>query len=358
MSSAALEKLFIAELNTSDASLKPDLFSYESIFLDRIRPDPSNARFLPATFISNNDAASFTRRLLTKADLMAKYPSVDRVLVGKGCFIICMPYGSQDWKNASESIESIIDLAEHVKSSELIQAPTIFPLEEGNYQILTGHRRFLAMIYAEGLESAAQFKVYKRQPLLQKTKQFQENASRQDLPQYGKLNAFASAKKELDVLSNARLKLGGSRLTVRELAERMGISMGAYDNYNVLTRYPCVPIAYEEGMRTSFTKVKKIVLDIESAFIAEHEIDKLNASDKKLIDEKIQLALLGNDPKPAKKPTIKFAEINSAETVKTLLANNIFEMDTGIDWSAVDWDDAKCVSEAIILVIEYLESSA
>lgn len=78
MSSAALEKLFIAELNTSHASLKPDLFSYESIFLDRIRPDPSNARFLPATFISNNDAASFTRRLLTKADLMAKY-SVIRV---------------------------------------------------------------------------------------------------------------------------------------------------------------------------------------------------------------------------------------------------------------------------------------
>ena len=37
MSSAALEKLFIAELNTSDASLKPDLFSYESIFLNRIR---------------------------------------------------------------------------------------------------------------------------------------------------------------------------------------------------------------------------------------------------------------------------------------------------------------------------------
>ena len=357
MSSAALEKLFIAELSERDASLRSDSFSYKSVFLDRIRPDPSNARFLPVTFISNNDAASFARRLLSKSDLTAKYPSVDRVLVGKGCFIICMPYGSRDWKKASETIESIVELAEHIKSSELIQAPTVFPLDEGDYQILTGHRRFLAMVYAEGVESAAQFKVYKKQPLLKKTKQFQENASRQDLPQYGKLTAFLAARKELDVLCAARRKVGASRLTIKELAERMGISMGAFDNYNVLTRYPCVTRAYEDGIRTSFTKVKKIVLDVESAFIAENKIDKLTSMDRQLVDEKIELALQGNETEPVKSnDRIKFASVASSDTVKTLFADNVFDADTGIDWAAVDWDDASEVSKIISQVVKFIES--
>jgi len=357
MSSKALEKLLVAELNNGQSELKGDLFKYQSVFLDKVRPDPSNARYLPVSFISDKDAASFTRGLTSKNDLMATYHAIDRVLVGKGCFIICMPYGSINWKKASDTIESIVELAEHIKSSELIQAPTIFPLEEGNYQILTGHRRFLALVYAQGMGSAAQFKVYKTPPLLKKTKQFQENASRKDLPQYGKLTAFLNAKKELEVLSTARLKVGAARLTVKEFAERMGISMGAFDNYNVLTRYPCVAKAYQEGLRAPFTRVKKTVLEIEGAFIAKHKLEKLSVSDKQLIDEEIEKNLLGEkQTAPSVPGKIKFASVSSSETIKTLFSSNIFELDAGIDWDSVDWEDPKSVSDVISSVIDFIEN--
>ena len=165
--------------------LKQDNFSYKTIFLNRIKPDPTNARYFPATVISNVHANQFVRRFINKNELIELYQAKDHVLVGKGGFINCAKRDSVEWQQIEKNIESILSLAENIQRSEVIQAPTIHPdIETEDYFVVTGHRRFFAMIYCDGADGVAQFKVYDRALLLKKTKQFQENASGEDLPQY------------------------------------------------------------------------------------------------------------------------------------------------------------------------------
>ncbi|UAA39225.1 hypothetical protein KIH87_02350 [Paraneptunicella aestuarii] len=340
-------------------SVEAERVDYRAIFLSHIVPDPDNARFLPSVIISDEHAKQLTSRKLSKRQLLELYKAENKVIVGKACFINCCEKGSEDWKKAADSIESIIELSKHIAVSELIHAPSIYPLGNGQYQILTGHRRFFAMIYTFGSGAAAQFKVYDRPPLLKSTKQFQENASRVDLPQYGKLTAFVAAQLELEELSNARMQLGQKKLTVRDNASLMGISMGAYDNYNVLTRYPCVTELYERGLSLPLTKAKKVVLDAEAEYAEKHQRQLFNVLDKKEINRLIRERLSG-DKAPALKQDkpFQFKNISDPNIVKQLFECNILQMNVGVDWNALDWNNREEVNQAIANVISYLEQQA
>jgi len=348
------EHLLLSSLSNQE-NLHNTTFTYQSIFLSSIVPDTTNARFLPAILIEDNDAELFVNRKLTKKQLSKIYHGEDHVLIGKSCMINCLKYNSNDWKKANQTIESIMDLGNNISVSELIQAPTLYPINNNKFQILTGHRRFFSLVYANGYGSAAQFKVYKTKPLLTKVKQFQENASREELPQYGKLMAFKSAIFEIETLNTARLKSGLKKLTVKEITTNLGVSMGAYDNYNVLTRYSCVLSAYESGLATPFIKVKKVVLEIESEYKAQHNKTILNITDKKNISDQIESKLLDKKIVVATQKTFKIPKIKSSNTIKELLTSNIMELELGIDWENVDWENHTKVTDILSTVVEFLE---
>lgn len=332
-----------------------DAFTYEVIFLNYIVPDKTNCRYFPAIIINDEHANLLVNRRITKRQLVKIYDGEDHVLVGKSCFVNCLKYDSPEWRKVNKNIESITELANNILVSDLLQAPTIFPLEDEKYQILTGHRRFFALIYSKGVDAPTHFKVYKHQPLLQKVKQFQENASREDLPQFGKLSAFNAAKLEIETLSLANKQLGRAASTVREIVALMGISMGAYDNYNVLTRYPCVLKAYEDGLSFPFIKAKKIVKQVEQAYKTQHQKVILNINDKRAIDSEVKRLL--TDVKDIKKTPehFVFQKIKSSNTVKKLLSSNIMMLDVGIDWETVNWDNSVDVRHVMDKVIEFLE---
>lgn len=353
----SLEQKIIASLGKSDEiNFKDDEIAYEAIFLSNITPDSTNARYLPATMLSDEDASLFVNRKISKRELVKTYDGEGQVLIGKDCIINCLKHGSSEWKKADVTINSIIDLANNLAMSDIIQVPTVYPIDGGKYQVLTGHRRYFALVYANGINSVSQFKVYRREPLLLKTKQFQENASREDLPQYGKLISFNAALNELESVSNARLKRGFKKLTVREIVSIMGISMGAFDNYKVLTRYPCVLKAYEDGMAQPFVKVKKTILAIEEEYKLAHDKTVLNMTDKRHINKEIEQALVGRKKKD-KQPIaqFKFKAISSTSTIKKLFESNIFQLDTGIDWEQLNWENKNEVNQALSQVIDYLE---
>lgn len=334
-------------------------FEYKSIFLSLIQPDPTNGRFLPSILINDEHAKQFCSRKITKKQLIEIYDGENHVLVGKHCIINCLKHGSDDWNKASKTIESIIDLGENISMSEMIQVPTIYPIEHDRYQLLTGHRRFFALVYAKGYGSAAQFKIYDKQPIFVKIKQFQENSSREDLPQYGKLMAFSNALIEVEALNNAKIRTGEKKLTVKETATALGISMGAYDNYNVLTRYAAVQRAYESGLSFSFVKVKKIVLSVESQYKLENNITSLRSSDRKTISETIYAQLTNKRDDLAHtqpKHDFRIKPIHSASALKKLLTNNVMELDIDIDWSSIDWQDHSSVSKALNTIVNYLNS--
>ncbi|TMN45140.1 ParB N-terminal domain-containing protein [Pseudoalteromonas sp. S2755] len=353
--SEKLEQLILSNVNNKEL-FHSETYEYQSLFLSSITPDASNARFLPCIFLEDEHAKQFVTRNISKNQLSKIYQAEDHVLIGKSCIINCLKYGSPEWKKANSTIESIVELGENIAVSEMIQAPTVYPVADGRYQILTGHRRFFALVFAYGFGHVAQFKVYERKPLLAKVKQFQENASREDLPQYGKLQAFLSAMREIDTLDQARLKVGEKKLTVRDKAKNLGISMGAFDNYNVLTRYPEVINAYEKGLSHSFVSAKKIVLSIESDYKEKHQKTQLNLTDRKHIGEVIKQKLTGQKPSSTKPKAFNIKGISSPDVLKTLLFTDVSTLDTQIDWEQLNWQDSQSVNDAITQLIKCINS--
>ena len=339
--------------NQNDVHAIP--FSYRSLFLSSITPDETNARYLPSVLIDDEHAKLFIKRKISKKQLANMYHAEDHVMIGKSCMINCLKYDTPNWRKANHTIQSILELGNNISVSELIQVPTIYPIEDSKFKVLTGHRRFFALIYANGYGSAAEFKVYESMPLLSKVKQFQENASRAELPQYGKLIAFESAMMEIETLSTAKLKIGLKKLTVKETATNLGISMGAFDNYNVLTRYSSVIDAYEAGLSSPFVKTKKIILDVESKYKSKNNKTVLNISDKKNISTEIEDRLLNKQTFPPTKTSFQLKTKSFSQTIKALLTSNIIELDTGINWNDIDWENHATVSKTLSTVIDYLE---
>jgi hypothetical protein len=355
MNEPSNEALLLSAINNGQ-DLHSEKFDYKSTFLNCIEPDRENARFFPAIMVSDADARLFIERKISKRQLAKSYDAEEYVLIGKSLLINCLKHGTPDWNKANSGIDSIMELGSNILESDLIHAPTIYPLDSSNhYRIVTGHRRFFALLYANGSDSAAQFKVYSTKPYLLRTKQFVENASREDLSPHGKLQAFSNAMFELEGLNNVRLRISEKKLTVRDSATKLGISMGAFDNYNVLTRYPSVITSYENGLRQTFMKVKKIVLDTEAKYRLLHDKKQLNIGDKKTISSQIDDILNGNIiEQQSVSEQVKIKSIQSPKIVKTLLESNILEMDIGIVWDDIDWESAKEVKNTVNFVIDFL----
>jgi hypothetical protein len=357
MRSVSNSQLILSSVSHKDG-LHTDSFTYQSIFLSLVVPDETNARFLPAILIEDDDANLFVRRKMTKNQLVDKYDAEDHVIIGKCCMVNCLKYGSNDWKKANKTIESLIELGNNISVSELIQAPTVYPISNNKFQVLTGHRRYFALVYANGYGSAAQFKRYESKPLLSKIKQFQENASRDELPQYGKLQAFESALMEIEQLNVARIQCGHKKLTVKETATNLGISMGAFDNYNVLTRYRCIIDAYESGLSTSFVRVKKTVLAVELQYKQQHAKTVLNINDKRNINDQIKATLYDKKAVKAVKTEFKLKPLSGFNAIKNLLTQDVTTLDTGIEWDTIDWNDHRSVANVLSTVMTFLEDES
>lgn len=341
--------------NNSPHTINKEPSTYLSLFLSKVTPDLENARFLPAVGIEDKHAYQFVKRIINKSDLIEIYNARNKVLVGKGCFINCLERNTSDWTRAQKNIESVIALSENLKTSEVIHVPSVISLGDGSYQVLTGHRRYYALIYVLGLDGVSHFKVYNKVPVLIRTKQFQENFSREDLNQHGKITAFNNAMLELDTMSTALARTGKTPLTVKDKANYLGISMGSYDNYNVLARYPAVLNAYELGNHLSLKKMKGVVMDIETGYKQARNLTILNVDHKKEINTKIENYLL--DGKPKNKSTEIFHKLSISPTaLKKMLKADVFGLDVGIDWDKVDWEDKNVVEEKVNQIIDFLEN--
>ena len=107
--------------------------------------------------------------------------------------------------------------------------------------------------------------------------------------------------------------------------------------------------------------MKKITLKIENDYKNKHDKQLLNVNDKKYINSEIA-NFLNDDPncevKKSPSPTFyKLEKIQSSKTLKQLLTVNIMELDTGINWETLDWDDPKVVNNTMKQIVTYLNDS-
>ena len=93
MNELSQENLIVNSLNNAN-DLHNENFTYQSIFLSSIAPDKTNARFMPAVLIKDDDAQLFIKRKISKKQLVDKYHIEDKVIIGKSCIINCLDYGS------------------------------------------------------------------------------------------------------------------------------------------------------------------------------------------------------------------------------------------------------------------------
>ncbi|MEM0910219.1 MAG: hypothetical protein AAGJ37_04550, partial [Pseudomonadota bacterium] len=170
---------------------------------------------------------------------------------------------------------------------------------------------------------------------------------------------------EIEVLNTTKRKMGLKPLTVKEKASTLGISMGAFDNYNVLCRYPAVVESYENGNRASFIKVKKRVLELEKTLF--ESTGKLNVTQKKTVNKALKdelihgiknpLTLNTNRKEGKRAETYDFGAIKTTSVLKKLLQDDVTQINTGINWDALDWENIEDVNKQIKLLIKRLEGS-
>lgn len=346
-----LEQIILSSMK-ADGTLDSEHGDYRTVFVSSVQADPTNPRFIPALLLEDIDADGFINKRISKSELMENYSGENRVLIGKGCIVNGLNKGHEQYNIVRNSLLGLVDLAENILSTDLIQPPTLYPLEDGCYRILTGHRRFYALIYAYGVNTAQKFKVYDVKPVLYKTKQFQENASRDDLSPYGKLIAFKAALHEISLYSNAKTRGGFGKLTLKEQASLLGISTGALDNFRVLTRYNCVVTAYENGLKRPFLKVKKLILELEKNYKSTKNITSLSYPDKNAIECLISDTL---SSKSTPKRMFKTMPINSISLVKKLLTTDLQNVIESVIWDSINWNDGDEVLRIYKEVINYLE---
>jgi hypothetical protein len=135
LSNLSLTQKLVSGLKQTAGNCIPcdDAFSYQVLFLNHVLPDETNFRYFPAIIIHDEHADLFEKRLLTKRQLVDIYKGEGHVLVGKSCFINCLKHDSPEWRKVNKYINSITELVNNIALSDLIQVPTIFPLEDGTY---------------------------------------------------------------------------------------------------------------------------------------------------------------------------------------------------------------------------------
>ncbi|MCW8092791.1 hypothetical protein [Alteromonas sp. ASW11-130] len=81
--------------------------------------------------MTDRDAELFVNRKVSRVQLARKYQAENYILVGKSYVLNCLKFDSDECKLANKNIESLMELSENIKMSEVIQAPTIYPIQKG-----------------------------------------------------------------------------------------------------------------------------------------------------------------------------------------------------------------------------------
>ncbi|MCF6437904.1 ParB/Srx family N-terminal domain-containing protein [Pseudoalteromonas luteoviolacea] len=358
MSKLNLEQALLALLsnNQDEDIINDEPFTYKTLLLNEVCPDLNSPYYIPVVKISDLDASLFVARRISKNQLITKYSAHDKVIVGKDCIIICMQNGTKKWQGALQSVRSIITLSDKIKLVAISQIPSVFPLEDGKYQIVTGQYRYLASVYVHGLEGISQFKVYQNKPLLNHAKQLSDHIFRDDISALDKLLAFKSAKDELDTVSLVLHQIGRASLSYQTMLKVMAIPNQVYDFYIKLFKYPCIFEAYQAGLKKPLESVYTIIVDYEMFVSAHFDIVIGSSSFRSKVEQLIAKKLdniCHNFPNGS---SIQIGQVTSAKVVKFLFSENVFSLDTGIDWSKLDWSDTVAVNEVTKSVMDFLEN--
>jgi ParB family chromosome partitioning protein len=165
--------------------------------------------------------------------------------------------------------ESLIELAESIKVSGVVQPIVVRPRANGKYSLILGERRCRASRMAEKTTIPAIVRRVSDQQAAEMT--VVENLQRQDLNCMEQAQAFAKLSQEF-------------KLTQGQIGERVGLSRESIANYMRLLKLPKTVQGYMETRALGFTEAREL-LKLE-------DNDKIEKITERMLNERWSLARL------------------------------------------------------------------
>jgi ParB family chromosome partitioning protein len=259
-----------------------------------------------------------------------------------------------------KEIEAIKGLADSIKSNGLVQPITVWRGNTSNFPIISGHRRFYAISYLYGRMVKIKAKIYPEKPKNVHILRHVENFSRTDLSASDSLRSYSAAIMDLEgELANISAAVKRKDIVTHQL----GLSQAQYYRFEKAMNYyeALLPIL-DSGYISSIKNVNNDVLKLEKDGGPEKVIqflDYVSGNCKYLTVEEYLSKNNKETPKPKRGPEKRFISLpkikaNQSQAIVRLLKEDITELDTGVDWDALDMSDPKALENALIQVIKVL----
>lgn len=311
------------ESNVHDDPLFKTSSEIDRVLVDYIQPQSDNPRYLPVKFAKRDDADSIA--LL-----------VNCVVCEKGILENRLDKNNPRYEAVDAEIEEIKGLAETLKHSELVHPIAVWRKNMSDYAIVAGHRRYYAIRYLYGGLIKVKVKIYAEKPKNINVLRHIENFSRNDLTLPDALNSYTNAVIELENIEKE--KLLQNRASV--VTSYLGIGRTTFYRYDKLYDYrefvmPLLENRIVESLRALYEEIIKAegkgreeVQTYLKSLLSENKFYKyLHEPVAKKVGRTKQFISL---------PKVK---VDKASAIKRLLTEDVTQLDLGIDWSKVDFED-------------------
>ncbi|GFD68650.1 hypothetical protein KUL152_30510 [Tenacibaculum sp. KUL152] len=319
------------ESNVHDDPLFKTSSEVDRVLVDYIQPQSDNPRYLPVKFAKRDDADSIAS--LTNC-----------VVCEKGLIENRLDKSNPRYDAVDAEIEEIKGLAETLKHSELVHPIAVWRKNMSDYAIVAGHRRYYAIRYLYGGLIKVKVKIYAEKPKNINVLRHIENFSRSDLTLPDALNSYSNAVTELESIEDE--KLSKSRASV--VTSYLGIGRTTFYRYDKLHEYrefvmPLLENKIAESLRGLYEEIIKA--EQEGRVEVERYLKSLLSQKK--FSKYLQAPVVKKIGRSKQFISLPRVKVNNTSTIKRLLTEDVTQLDLGIDWDSVDFNDPVMLEKAL-----------
>lgn len=319
------------ESNVHDDPLFKTSSEIDRVLVDYIQPQSDNPRYLPVKFAKRDDADSIAS--LTNC-----------VVCEKGLIENRLDKSNPRYDAVDAEIEEIKGLAETLKHSELVHPIAVWRKNMSDYAIVAGHRRYYAIRYLYGGLIKVKVKIYAEKPKNINVLRHIENFSRSDLTLPDALNSYSNAVLELESIEDE--KLSKSRAGV--VTSYLGIGRTTFYRYDKLHEYrefvmPLLENRIVESLRGLYEEVIKA--EQQGREEVEKYLKSLQSQGK--FHKYLQAPVAKKVGRSKQFISLPRVKINDISAIKRLLTEDVTQLELGIDWETIDFDDPVMLENAL-----------
>lgn len=245
--------------------------------------------------------------------------------------------GHPEYDTNQDTIDSIMELAEHLKREPLRQDYALYR-DRGRYFVAYGHRRHLALLIAFGPSYTRTYKVYSSKPTSISMSRWIENAAREDVPLYQRIQDFSAAL--TDFLAD---KSDPDNQTV---AKHFGINRSFCSVYRRTLLNETLMAALKCGVVKTWPQLRELIKHNPQSL---EEIESLLIQDRDIHSSKqepvIQVKRKEGEGRGRPTTTVKFPPIKEPKLFKMIIEGRL----SSFDWQESDFESF----ETMKLKLEY-----